>query len=670
MDIASLGIAVDSSQADKGAVSLTKLSAAAKQAEAATKGTAAGARSAASAAAEVASQTNSAGQAAARAEGFFTRLWSALTRLRSGSQSAAQSLTQVGNAANDNARRMGGSFSGLAAQVQDIGVTAAMGMNPMIIALQQGTQIAGQMEVALQNGGTAAGVFGAALRSLISPVSLIAIGLTAVLAAGLQMVDWAQLGASALNTLASVLQTIAPYAAMAAAGLALLYAPAIIGGIVQVIALMGRLAVSAAMAAANPAAAFVLGITAAVAAANIFRDELAQIFGRDIVADAKNAVNFIIGAFVGGFNAIKTSWSLLPAAIGDLVYQAANATIGGVEKMLNFVIEKIDAFIGKIEGVISTVSGWIGQDGVRLGRIGEVKLGRPSNPYEGAATAAVDAAREAFDNAQGMDYVGAVGGAIERAAAGAADKLRDLAGSFTGVEDAAAGAGRAAKGAAEGAKDPWKGLRGEVDKTKESLSFAKDVTKGFLSDLRQGLANGEGFWKSFGNAALNVLDKIVDKIETQFVDALFSANSAASGGGGGGILGAIFGGIGKLLGFASGGYTGNGAANRVAGVVHGGEYVFSKRATDRIGVGALDQLHRRAKGYASGGYVTTSPRITPAANQNVHVTVGVSVDRNGNLQAYVKDVAQQEGGRAAQVGISQYDKSLPGRISDVMERHG
>ena len=44
------------------------------------------------------------------------------------------------------ARRMGGSMSGLAAQFQDIGVTAAMGMNPMIIALQQGTQIAGQME--------------------------------------------------------------------------------------------------------------------------------------------------------------------------------------------------------------------------------------------------------------------------------------------------------------------------------------------------------------------------------------------------------------------------------------------------------------------------------------------------------------------------------------------
>lgn len=61
--------------------------------------------------------------------------------------------------------------------------------------------------------------------------------------------------------------------------------------------------------------------------------------------------------------------------------------------------------------------------------------------------------------------------------------------------------------------------------------------------------------------------------------------------------------IGGLLGFSAGGYTGPGQADEIAGVVHGGEYVFSKKATDRIGVGTLERLHRGVRGFMSGGLV-------------------------------------------------------------------
>jgi lambda family phage tail tape measure protein len=132
---------------------------------------------------------------------------------------------------------------------------------------------------------------------------------------------------------------------------------------------------------------------------------------------------------------------------------------------------------------------------------------------------------------------------------------------------------------------------------KEQLAFAKDATKGFMDDLRQGLENGEGFWQSFGNAALNVLDKIIDKIEDELLESLFSLDSTG-GSSGGGVLGFL---VNGFKGFATGGYTGGGAANKAAGIVHGGEYVFNKRATDRIGVGNLDRLHRG---------------MAPAANSN------------------------------------------------------
>lgn len=52
--------------------------------------------------------------------------------------------------------------------------------------------------------------------------------------------------------------------------------------------------------------------------------------------------------------------------------------------------------------------------------------------------------------------------------------------------------------------------------------------------------------------------------------------------------------------YADGGYTGQGNKYDVAGIVHRGEYVLNKEATQRLGVGALDRLNR---GYANGGLV-------------------------------------------------------------------
>ncbi|HTM77009.1 MAG TPA: phage tail length tape measure family protein [Devosia sp.] len=72
----------------------------------------------------------------------------------------------------------------VAAQFQDIAVTSAMGMSPLQIALQQGTQIS----AAFGNMGAAGAVrtLGAAFLSIISPVSLVTIGLVAGGAAAIQ----------------------------------------------------------------------------------------------------------------------------------------------------------------------------------------------------------------------------------------------------------------------------------------------------------------------------------------------------------------------------------------------------------------------------------------------------------------------------------------------------
>lgn len=82
-------------------------------------------------------------------------------------------------AANDN---LGGSTANIAAQFQDIGVTAAMGMNPVMIALQQGTQLSAVLNT-MQNPVKGLGM---ALLSIVNPVSLATIGFVALTAAAIQ----------------------------------------------------------------------------------------------------------------------------------------------------------------------------------------------------------------------------------------------------------------------------------------------------------------------------------------------------------------------------------------------------------------------------------------------------------------------------------------------------
>ncbi|ASP70370.1 hypothetical protein CDO28_01545 [Sinorhizobium meliloti] len=699
-ELATLGIEAKTTGVDQATSKLDKLTGAAKRAESAVEG--------------IGPSSSKAGQMAASAANAHA---TALNAEAAAANKAAGALRLHNQAANQNVRGMQGAaghVGNLAAQFQDIGVSAAMSMSPMQIALQQGTQISAVLGPMGAAGAVRA--LGQAFLTVISPVSLVTIAIVGLAAAGLQMVDWGKLAASALTGLAGVLQTIAPYAVGAAAALALLYAPAIIGGIVSVIALLARLSVAAvaaaaSMAAANPAGALILGISAAVVAANIFRDELAQIFGRDIVADAKSAANFIIGAFVAAFNDIKMVWANFPNVIGAAAVGAANMAIRAVNAIVAASVSGLNRLIASVKTVFklggAVGSGMDPNATPELGNTIEApQFEEMQNPYADALAPALSELSAANQKAiSGTDYIGGFGEAISRGASAASVKLKELAKDLTTVDEKSGKKGRAGGGKTEaeqysdivdGAnrriaslkaeqealgmteqaalalkyetdllnqaqqkgieltaaqKTELSGLANQMAATevatknaKEALDFAKGATKGFLSDLRSGLANGEGLWTSFGKAAMDVLDKIINKVEDELVNTLFSLNGAGTGGGGG-LLGSVLGGIGKIFGFASGGYTGKGAASAVAGVVHGGEYVFSKRATDKIGVRNLDAMHRSAKGYQSGGNVTP---VMPAANQNaggVIIVRTVSEVRNGNLVPVMTEVAGEVSGQ-------------------------
>lgn len=135
--------------------------------------------------------------------------------------------------------------------------------------------------------------------------------------------------------------------------------------------------------------------------------------------------------------------------------------------------------------------------------------------------------------------------------------------------------------------------------------------------LMTGKANFADFAKSIISMIINMITKMV----------LFNSIAGLMGGN----TWSFAGGMG---GFANGGYTGDGGKYEPKGVVHGGEFVFTKEATSRIGVGNLNKLMR---GYANGGSVGNASRgtgltLTSSSGQGTYVDVsGMQVDvNNGN----------------------------------------
>lgn len=451
MEVAALQMSVDSSGVVKGAGDLARLSSSAQNAAndaAKVERAMGGVSSAASrAAASVNSEVNAINKSSVAMRAYraavamvgnaydFSRdalyHWGRqLGLIKPQVDAAAQSVKRFTQAANDNTRAMKANTSNIAAQFQDIGVTAAMNMNPMIIGLQQGTQLSA---VFAQSGKSMGVVLAAAFKQVVSAQALMTIGIVAAVAALIQMVEWTKLAASTLNRLADVMVTIAPYAVAAAAAIALFYAPAILTGIASLTIAIGVKLVKAieaamwrlaAMAVMNPWGFFILMTAAAVTALLVFRDWFTKVLGVDLIDAAAKGINFIVGGFVGGFDAVKKTWSLLPQAVGDAAIQAANVTIQAIQGMVNGAISLINGLTQRLPFGVG--------DNLQMG---DVSFGSISNPYEGVAQAVNDVAAASIAAAQSVDYVGKAIQGIRTGAAAVAKQFREWAKALGASDD-------------------------------------------------------------------------------------------------------------------------------------------------------------------------------------------------------------------------------------------
>ncbi|KDU21984.1 phage tail tape measure protein, lambda family [Escherichia coli 3-267-03_S4_C2] len=146
-----------------------------------------------------------------------------------------------------------------------------------------------------------------------------------------------------------------------------------------------------------------------------------------------------------------------------------------------------------------------------------------------------------------------------------------------------------------------------TDSMLQVKSAATQTFDGIAQNMAAMLTGSEQNWRSFTRSVLSMMTEILLKqAMVGIVGSIGSAIGGAVGGGASASGGTAIQAAAAKFHFATGGFTGTGGKYEPAGIVHRGEFVFTKEATSRIGVG---NLYRLMRGYATGGYVggTGSP---------------------------------------------------------------
>ena len=196
------------------------------------------------------------------------------------------------------------------------------------------------------------------------------------------------------------------------------------------------------------------------------------------------------------------------------------------------------------------------------------------------------------------------------------------------------------------------GFQDWIDASTDASNVAREATiavfDGFSDYISQIVTTGEASFKDF---TVNILKMISDIITRLLIaKALKSALAGTD--------------LGASLGFAGGGYTGDGGKYQPAGTVHRGEFVFTKEATSRIGVKNLYALMKGyanggavggPSGYANGGLVSGGTDVNVSGiTVNVNSGVGSDPEQAKALQNGVKAIVAEEIAKSFQQGGRAY----------------
>ncbi|MFV8994103.1 phage tail tape measure protein, partial [Serratia fonticola] len=166
------------------------------------------------------------------------------------------------------------------------------------------------------------------------------------------------------------------------------------------------------------------------------------------------------------------------------------------------------------------------------------------------------------------------------------------------------------------------GLNEYLEKATDVYSSVSNVAMSALSGISSMMTDlvttGKASFRDFTTSILKMIIDIINKLLVAYaVKSMLGEGESGS---------SITSALGKIFSFDTGGYTGDGGKYEPAGVVHRGEFVMTKEATDRIGV---DNLYAMMRGYATGGLVGNTNTVSGAAPMHGLRGGGVTVDMSG-----------------------------------------
>ena len=420
----------------------------------------------------------------------------------------------------------------IAAQFQDIGVTAAMGMNPLLIALQQGTQLSAvlnSMEKPIKG-------LADAFKQIINPTSLWTIALTALAVVGLQMVDWIGVAQSSLNGLASAMDFVADNSDSFVSGLM---------GLTSIVAVIKFDSIKAGLTSVYSVLAKVFSTFSSWSKlVDVFAKIKKSIIELTVVQWAlNNPVKAVTAAVLAGV----TAW----AAFSETARNAINKTIGyaiagaysiggGMEALFKSIYKGFDQAFKELSDKNKK---FIEFDYIEAaGETVESVLKKASDTVKDWASGLSDVddktqkLKEAWADLQNQMNQDISGAQLEQRLIGVDTYTSEYEKTKFDLTNQAINAGipltpekiayidHAAQSTAR--------YREETDKLTNSFNNVKSISGSFFQDLRQNLWDGVSAWEAFGNAVINVLDNILGKMLDIGVDYLFEGIGSAGTSGG------------------------------------------------------------------------------------------------------------------------------------------
>lgn len=515
----------------------------------------------------------------------------------------------------------------IVAQLQDIIVTAQMGMPITRIMMQQGTQL----QYVMVQGALSMKSFMQAIKACFTPMSLLAFAITGLIAGFVKLVDWASIGKTVLSALGSIFTWIGDKTSS-------------------------------------------LNISA-----------LGQRF-KDLAGDIEQAKEE-----AEGFYWVVKGFEEFDKKLQDREFQLTLEGKTDVEKAKLTALRELDGVANKLveekkgKATLDELNDIQLTLGIYKDRVNKVIEKEFENKKASEAAAeAKKKEKEALENAakaakKDADAIERLNEAWNRLQTSSQDKINNLV-----MQQGLIGAGTYEKTYIETLNDTIRqaqssgldlysnggngktiydtlnenakataALTEENERLNASYEFSKSTVKGFFSDMRQGLRDGQSAWETFGNAVSNVLDKILDKIMDIGVDALFGAGRSyfgTSAMGGYGLFGGLGAGTGSTgigglqVGQTSGNltYLGNIAMNANGGVYSNG--IYNSPTLFKFGKGGKFGLMGEA-GPEAVMPLTRGPdgSLGVRAENSSASPVVVNVINNSNAQAKVEQRQTSQG---------------------------